>query len=312
MRPAFFFVLLFVFGSAYPLILRAQAYQRQVELRSDDDSYLFYGQDKYYTAGTFLSYSYLAKESANRKIIHLLEFGQLIFTPYAGNVNDPGRQDRPFAGYAYIQGSRSYINEAGRMLKLSAALGQLGPQSGAEQVQEFVHRLLNLYKPAGWQYQIQNETGLQFQADYSMPITKDKSGTLDINMVNHGSLSNIFSNAATGLLLRVGRFNDPMHSVAMGGGNLSKQEKIQNEFFFYSKAMANYVFYDATIEGGFFNKKSQIVFDRMPFVFSGEFGCQYSHRRWALSYSVIFKSKEVRSIARADQYASIHISYRIK
>jgi len=312
MRLSCFFVLLFVFGSACPLILQAQNYQRQVELRSDDDSYLFYGQDKYYTAGTFLSYSYLAKESTNRKIIRSLEFGQLIFTPYAGNVNEPGRQDRPFAGYTYIQGSRSYINAAGRMLKLSASLGQLGPQSGAEQVQEFVHRALNLYKPAGWQYQVQNEIGLQFQADYSMPITKDKSGTLDINMINHGSLSNIFCNAATGILLRAGRFNDPMHSVAMGAGNLSKQGNIPNEFFFYSKTMLNYVFYDATIQGGLFNKKSQIVFESMPFVFSGEFGCQYSYRRWGLSYSIIFKSKELRSIARADQYASIHISYRIK
>ena len=75
--------------------------------------------------------------------------------------------------------------------------------------------------------------------------------------------------------------------------------------------MLNYVIYDATIQGGLFNKdKGPIVFDAKPLVFSQQIGATYSKNRITADFSILFKTKEVKSSAKPHQYGSIALFYR--
>jgi hypothetical protein len=75
--------------------------------------------------------------------------------------------------------------------------------------------------------------------------------------------------------------------------------------------MMNYIAYDATIQGGLFiQDKGTVVFDIKPVVFSQQAGAIYSQNRFTADFSIIFKTREVESVAKPHQFGSIALSYR--
>jgi hypothetical protein len=71
------------------------------------------------------------------------------------------------------------------------------------------------------------------------------------------------------------------------------------------------VAYDATVEGGLFREdKGPVTFDVKPLVFSQQIGGMYSKNRWTIDFSLVFKSTEIKSQAKAHQYGSAALYYR--
>jgi hypothetical protein len=76
--------------------------------------------------------------------------------------------------------------------------------------------------------------------------------------------------------------------------------------------MIHYIAYDATIQGGMFiADKGPAVFDVKPVVFSQQAGVVFSKNRWTVDFSVIFKSREIKSNAKPHQYGSLALFYRL-
>ena len=66
-----------------------------------------------------------------------------------------------------------------------------------------------------------------------------------------------------------------------------------------------------TIEGGLFiNDKGPVTFGIYHYVYQQQFGLTFSSARWSASYIAFIKSREVRSTALGDQWASLNIAYR--
>lgn len=82
--------------------------------------------------------------------------------------------------------------------------------------------------------------------------------------------------------------------------------------FFYAKPQLNVVAYDATIEGSMFNNNSPVTFSQKPVVFAQQLGIDYSVDRFTADFGVIFKTKEIKSTARAHQWGSVTVSYRFR
>ncbi|MBC7758767.1 MAG: DUF2219 family protein, partial [Phormidesmis sp. FL-bin-119] len=53
-----------------------------------------------------------------------------------------------------------------------------------------------------------------------------------------------------------------------------------------------------------------VVFDVKPLVFSQQAGIIYAKKRWTADFSLMFKSREVKSIAKPHQYGSAALYYR--
>ncbi|MDO7743441.1 MAG: lipid A deacylase LpxR family protein, partial [Pedobacter sp.] len=62
--------------------------------------------------------------------------------------------------------------------------------------------------------------------------------------------------------------------------------------------------------GSMFNNNSPVTFDQKPLVFAQQLGVDYSSQRFTVDFGVIFKTKEVKSTARAHQWGSISMFYR--
>lgn len=292
-------------------------YKNEFGFRTDNDSYLGYGQDRYYTNGLFITFRHAAdqnrlKSSVEKKIWEI-EAGQKMYNPKSGQVTDIRQVDRPFAGYLYAGTSINWLYSKENNLKLSLQLGTIGPSALGENGQVFLHKLIGFYEIKGWESQVRDELGVNAIAEYNHLLHRSSSQKTDFTLTTNGRLGNTFSGAGIGLLFRAGNVNQLFNSVSTNStlSNNSKTEPLTGkESFFYAEPALNYVAYDATVEGGLFrDDKGPITFDVKPLVFSQQLGFMYSKNRWTLDLSVIFKSHEIKSTAKAHQYGSLAFYY---
>ena len=188
----------------------AQTHRDEFGIQTDNDSYLLQGSDNYYTDGLFFYFRHALPVKGNdstslqNKILGF-EFGQKIFNPQSGVITAAKFIDRPFAGYLYIGSTPKFImykNESN--LKISARLGVVGPASGAEGVQNFVHNTFGFYHIKGWQYQVKNDPELNLSAEYNKLLARTNG--VDMSLSAYANLGNGFTGAGVGPLLRIGNF----------------------------------------------------------------------------------------------------------
>jgi hypothetical protein len=296
-----------------------KSFKYELGVRSDNDAYLAVGQDKYYTNGLFITFRKAMDQRAlspklNKRLWEI-ELGQEIFNPQSGYISSPVYIDRPFAGYLYAGGSLVWLYNSENTLKTSLQIGTIGPSSLADRAQTLLHRMMGFYEIKGWQYQINNEFSVKTTVEYNHFLLRSLSKSTDFTWASYLNIGNTFTGIGTGLLFRWGTINSLYYSVSTTSriANHAKEKDTSSneEFFFYAKPMMHFRAYDATVEGGLFARdKGPIVFDIKPIVISGELGAAYAKNRWTATFSVIFKSKEIKSFVKPDQYGSIAICYR--
>ncbi|MCK9563175.1 MAG: lipid A deacylase LpxR family protein, partial [Bacteroidales bacterium] len=134
----------------------------------------FSNSDGHYTSGVRLSWipgsadtPRWAEDIARRipgfpregQVLHGYSFGQNMYTPTDIEVEDPPRDERPYAGWLYA--TIGLAAETGRQLdQVVLTVGIVGPASLAEKTQKLVHKLVDSDEPRGWDTQLRNEPGI--------------------------------------------------------------------------------------------------------------------------------------------------------
>lgn len=314
MRLKFFFAALLGLARLSAL---GQDYKNEIALKSDNDAYLFVGQDRYYTNGLFLNFRYASNQEKlgdqlNKKIFEF-SVGQKMYNPISGHAPNPARQDRPFAAYLYGGAGLDLFYKNESVLKLSAELGTGGPNALGKEAQTLLHDTFRFYDIDGWQYQIQDDFSVNLSAQFTKLLHRSANKKIDLSVETYLNAGTTFSGAGAGVLFRTGRLNQLFNTTYTNSliSNKAKSEKFtKNEFYFYAKPQLNFVAYDATIQGSMFQDDSPITYGIKSLVFAQQLGFDYSTPRFTVGYSIIFKSKEIKSTARAHQYGTIALSYR--
>lgn len=295
----------------------AQTYKNEFGFKSDNDSYLAQGSDRYYTNGLFIDYRRAMDQSKLKsgleKKIYEISAGQKMYNPISGYAPDPARQDRPFAGYLYVGGALSWFHTNESVLKTSVEIGTTGPNSLAEDGQELLHNTVGFYELDGWQYQIKNEMAVNLSAQYTKLLHRTSSNAVDFSFDGYANVGTTFSGAGAGILFRAGGINQLFNSAytnAVIGNNAKTKALVKREIFFYAKPQLNFVAYDATVQGSMFNNDSPVTFGVKPIVFAQQIGFNYSSQRFTFDFGMLFKTKEIKSSAKAHQYGSISMFYR--
>lgn len=294
------------------------SYKSEFGFISENDSYLAQGQDRYYTNGLFLKFRTALDQAALKnpklnKIIWELEAGQKMYNPQTGSILDPDFIDRPFAAYLYGGGALNILFNSESNLKIGIQVGTIGPSAKGKEAQELLHNTFGFYEINGWQWQVNNEFGINSTIEFNKLINRLESEKIDFSLSSYLNAGNTFAGAGAGILFRTGAIN-PLHSSASTQSTISNnsRSKVEKEFFFYAKPMLHFIAYDATIQGGMFiNDKGPTVFDAKPLVFSQQAGAIFSRNRWTADFSVIFKSREIKSNAKPHQYGSFALFYRL-
>ena len=306
----------------------AQSHSTEIGIETDNDSYLLQGSDRYYTDGIFIYYRHAlnVKDSDRTKLRNKVvgfEIGQKIFNPQSGSianangVDQTGLIDRPFAAYLYVGATLNFLYKNESNLKLGAQIGVVGPDAFGKQVQDFVHDNFGFYHPNGWEYQIKNNFVINLSAEYNKLLARNS--WIDILLSGYVNLGNGLAGAGVGPLVRLGSFNQLFNSVSTQS-TVTRSSSTgllhPHEFFFYYKPLFNYVAYDATIQGGLFQKHDpnnlQIALDKEPFIFSNQLGVAFTTNRFVFDIATIFHTLDVKEMVQTHQWATVTGYYRFK
>ncbi|MET3115281.1 lipid A 3-O-deacylase [Pedobacter sp. CG_S7] len=297
--------------------LKAQIHNNEIGLKSDNDSYLMDGRDRYYTNGIFLSFRRALhpeqiSEKLEKKILEV-SVGQKMYSPISGYSPNPLRQDRPFAGYLYVEAGMNWFLKNESVFKASAEVGTIGPNALAQNGQEMLHRAIGFYEPEGWEYQIRNEMAVNLSAQYTRLLYRPNNNVFDLSFDGYANAGTTFSGAGAAVIIRTGKINQLFNTAStfsVIGQAAHTKPLVKRELFFYTKPQLNFIAYDATIQGSMYKRNSPVTFDSRPFVFAQQLGFNYSSQRFTADFGMVFKTKEIKSRARTHQYGTISLFYR--
>ena len=272
--------------------------QQKSYFRFHYDNDYFTKADYYYSQGISFEYvnPVLKKNPLNKILIRPagndIKYGISLdlfgYTPTSILSDSILVGDRP---YAAIIDARVFASATDSIHKrrISSALtiGVIGQAGLGFEIQNGIHRWLKNPLPHGWEYQIRNDLVLNYMLNYEKRLL-DKPNHFSLNAVGEIRAGTLNNTLAAGFNFMAGNFNDPFRS--------KNTRKV--EYYFYGQAKGNFIGYDASMQGGFFNRKSPYTIptsDIERFTFQADAGIVVNFKRLYLSYSQSFLSSEFRT-----------------
>ena len=313
--------IVFVFLVLTTALSFGQGKTKEFGFISDNDLYTSSKNDMYYTNGLELFFRYLSKnenEKINKKITEF-RVGQYIYNPRFINETAVDINDRPFTGYLFAEAGRSFFYQSESVLKTDFQLGYMGPNAFGRETQESFHHVIGYKKVYGWENQLDNALAVQAHVMYSKKLFPNKHNDfVDLHFQSEANLGTIFDGVSTGFLARIG-FKKllPVYDSNLHDASVSSQSQFNvREFYFYAMPSVNYQFYDATIEGSMFSDTSPVTFELEPLRFNAEFGLKYRHNNFNISYSFLYRGRELKDPETNTNsgyfYGSIRLGFLIK
>ena len=298
-----------------------QAKTTEIGFITDNDLYTSSKNDMYYTNGLELFYRFLSKDDnpkINKKITEF-RIGQYIYNPRFINAEAVTINDRPFTGYLFAEAGRSFFYQSESVLKTDFQVGFMGPNALGKETQESFHHIIGYKEVFGWENQLHNAFAVQAHVMYSKKMFPAKHNDfIDLHFQSEANVGTIFDGVSTGFLTRIGFkkllpiYDSNLHDAAVSA---VPQYNIR-EFYFYAMPSVNYQFYDATIQGSMFSNTSPLTFELEPLRFNAEFGLKYRHNNFNMSYSFIYRGRELRDPETNTNsgyfYGSIRFGYLLK
>lgn len=239
--------------------------------------------------------------------------GQSIFTPEDTAAAQLIPEDRPYAGWLYAgfgivanQGMRRYD-------KIELEIGMVGPYSFAEEVQTFWHSLFGLQVPQGWDNQLKSEPGAVLYYEQARRFDRRLIMDLEADVIPHfgGSLGNVFTNAAGGVLFRLGSrldddFGPPRIRPSLPGGVFFRPGA-GFAWYLFAGLEGRAVLHNIFLDGNTFTDSHSV--DKKLFVGDIQAGLVVQWNRFRISYTQIFRTKEFKGQDRGDIFGSLSFSY---
>jgi lipid A 3-O-deacylase len=198
--------------------------------------------------------------------------------------------DRPFAGAISLK-SFAIAADTNRKQRLASSLsiGIIGPGAGAGEMQTYIHERTPNAIPEGWPNQIANDLLLNYQLGYEKQILQ-AADYFHVSATALAKLGTVSTKANAGLTFMTGIFNSPYASFRI------RNKRVQ--LYIYDHPEVNFVIYDATLQGGLFNKNNPYTIassDVTRAVFRNNWGIVAKLGIVYLEYYQSYMSKEFKT-----------------
>ena len=289
---------------------------------------IFTGTDRGFTAGWKLGW--MSKNLENYRDNPLLKWlpfvnkpgfqhsislaiGQSIYTPDDTSRVDLIPEDRPYAGILFLAFGIHSVSSR-RMDTLELNLGIVGPHSYAEQMQKFVHRLVNSDRPEGWHNQLKDELALEAVYERKWKLIQPQSGNgFGFDLIPHlgGGLGNVYIYTNTGMQIRFG-WNLPgdfgTNLVRPGGDcNVSFRRKGRFGLHFFAAVDGKAILRNIFLDGNTFQDSHRV--DKRPFTLDILLGMGLRVGRFNFSYGYVYWTKKFKTETKRQAFGSLNLSY---
>jgi hypothetical protein len=263
------------------------------------DNDIFDYTDYYYTNGISLQLFHPAIGSSplaralpglNGSInFYAISLVQNMYTPLKLEDLQARIGDRPFAAYLSIGHQRVSLSTARHQRLLTELmLGVIGPASGGNIAQDLIHS----NTPVGWINQIENDFLVNYSLQFDQGIVHKKC--LDLAVSAGGQAGTLYDNLEAGVLFRTGRSNDLYGSLFQISPK-EKPFKKRVRYYIGIDMKEKLVLYDATLQGGMFNRESIYTLDAdqvKRFVFTGKVLFGLGLGKYSLEAEQVYLSPE--------------------
>ncbi|MEM9724050.1 MAG: lipid A deacylase LpxR family protein [Pseudomonadota bacterium] len=238
--------------------------------------------------------------------------GQTIFTPTDISA-PPARGDRPYAGFLY--GSFGVAADSGDQLNTVVLdVGVVGPLSGAEQTQKYVHDIIDAAKPVGWDLQLENEPAFRVLYEHKRRAFLDLSlpfFDLGVDMLPHAnvSLGTLDISAGAGVTLRLGAgllddYGPPRVRPAVGAPGFFSTNRFFR-WYLFAGAEGRAVGRNLLLEGNTFGGRDGVTIN--PFVGDFQVGAAAGLGAVELSYTHVLRTEEYAAQPGFAEFGSFNI-----
>ena len=263
------------------------------------DNDLFAATDYYYTQGYSVEIvnpvlrknplTRLLLKASGKQTQYGLAFEHFGFTPTSIRSDVILFGDRPFAGCILLK-TFSISTDTLRRVRVSSLLstGMMGPVALGSQIQTALHRLLNGVEPHGWQHQIQNDLIVNYTLSYEKQVYTYRR-VLSVSALAHAQAGSFADRLQTGLVIMAGRFDSPFSHTTTG-------RRLQ--LYGYAQPVVSLVAYDATLQGGPFNRSSPYVIPANQLArttFQANVGAVFHYKNLYLEYYQSVLSREFQT-----------------
>lgn len=269
--------------------------------------------DQYFTAGIEVSYRFIVKSripilhnNDSSKTIFSVSAGIKLFTPKDVDTRDIRYMDRPYCGWNYVIGALTNFRRKNSGYVFALQIGVVGSETGLGQLQQWLHKTINLYGIEGWDSQIADEWVINSNVQHIHGFRLGRNA--EIVSTSGAFIGTGLNKLSQEFTLRLFRFN-PLGESSFSHALLSKT-KNKNEFFFFASAATDYTISNIFMQGSMFsNNPSLYTTSINPWLFSYKVGVQYSCNRFGAGFSIIHLGKE-NSIVSSHNYANANVAYR--
>jgi lipid A 3-O-deacylase len=260
--------------------------------------------DANYTHGTRVMY-YGDKKDIGKGVFKEVGYagGQYIYTPVDLESTGVVTNQRPYAGWLYIS---RLIRETTPRYRTTAELqlGMVGPLSFAEDVQTTIHEWSDSTIPMGWDNQIGNEVGLNF--NYKKHYAIKRWRYADVVWGYGLSLGNVYSGANSDVAIRLGLIGDTFIPP-----QAEPTAKFNNhQLYIFARGNGRYVAHNIFLDGSILRDEIYTV-NSSPFVGEIETGVHYANDRFFTQIGYFMRTKEFEeSEENHSIFGSIKIGYK--
>lgn len=294
----------------------------------EDDMYV--QTDDEYSAGERFAFTFYVPEPEGFAYDMLfLDYGKVdsyvtvaltnqIYTPSDTNATSLIEDDRPYAGWTYIDvGVHKSSKDTLRSIYL--LVGMVGPVSGSEFFQNSIHRLTDSQEAMGWDNQLNNELGINLRYVHKSRFIPNEFLGIQSAIIPfaQGELGNISIKATAGVSARIG-WNIPkdygVSSIDIGGEDgisiYDEHAKMFNSPWSFSlnfSAAGSAVVRDIFLDGNTFTDSHSV--DKKPFVAYYSFGLTARYKSFAVDFIETKNTKKFKGEKQGHGVGTIVVSW---
>jgi lipid A 3-O-deacylase len=264
------------------------------------DNDYFTKTDEYYSQGITFEYVHPAiKKFPLSKLLwhpfksipqYGLSFNLFGYTPTTILSDKILYGDRPFDAGISLKIFLIQADETKhQQISTAFSIGVMGKAALGYDIQYNIHRWTKNPVPHGWQHQVKNDIIINYQLNNEKQIIAAGNNFL-LNAAGEARVGTLNDMLSGGFNFMAGRFNKRFTAV---NGNKRKAE-----YYFYAQGRGNIIGYDASMQGGLFNRKTPYVIaakDVNRLTFQADAGIIVNFKKLYLSYTQSYLTKEFRT-----------------
>lgn len=239
----------------------------------------------------------------------LHSIGQAMVTPEDITKAIPDPADAPYAGLLFWR-STYVVVKNDFADQVATLVGIVGPSSRAEEVQKFVHKVVDSDEPQGWDYQLEDQFVWQLQRTAVWRFSTDDSSPFDAVLLGDVGVGNLESLAGAGLFLRAGSGLARSYStMSFLASRVSTPVAVSEGWYVYLGGSGHYVHNQILVDGDTFGASASKNLEHYQYSLMA--GFTYAWQRASICFSFQSDTEPNESQTARKNFGAITLALQI-